>query len=127
MTASEPTLERDAPDEVPAEVICLPASPCCETAWRGEMTAELRHLRVAVAGVQEDVRELRGEVTEELRAHRRYHELNEARWGPLRWCERHPLRLCLAVVLVVSVMGIPARNADWQTLAQTLMQYLLQP
>ena len=53
---------------------------------------------------------------------RAYHARNEARWGPMRWCERHPFQF--AVLLLGCVAGVNLWRAgyDWVQVAGLMIQ-----
>jgi hypothetical protein len=95
-----------------------------EAMWRGEVTAELRHIHLALCQLHEDLRELRTHVTEQLEDHRAYHARNETRWGPLRWCERHPVQFATLLLGGVATVMLMRAGADWIQVAGLLSTWV---
>jgi len=87
--------------------------PAGEEMWRGEVTAELRHIHACLREVQRAVAELRTYVADELAAHLDYHTKHESRWGPVRWCEQHPFRLAVGVVVVTALAMLHSAQVEW--------------
>lgn len=93
-----------------------------EAAWRGEVTAELRHIQLGLAQLHEDVHDLRAYVAGQLDDHRAYHARNEARWGPARWCERHPFQFATLLLGAASAIMLYRSGVEWVQIAAMLAQ-----
>ncbi len=100
----------------------LPTQAIDEALWRGEMTAELRHIHLTICDVQRQVHELRCFVAEQLNDHRMYHARNEVKWGPVRWCERHPFQLCVLVLGAGAAISLCRAGVEWIQVATMLWQ-----
>jgi hypothetical protein len=93
-----------------------------EAMWRGEVTAELRHIQLSLGELHRDVSELRTYVSDQFEEHRAYHSRNETRWGPLRWCERHPVQFATLLLGAASTLMLVRSGADWVQIAAQLAQ-----
>jgi hypothetical protein len=76
-----------------------------EDLWRGEVTAELRHIAQSVQDLGRQIHELRAYIADEQALHADYHARNEHRWGLVKWCHMHPVRLALAAVAVALLLA----------------------
>lgn len=75
--------------------------------WRGEVTAELRHIAQQLRDLDRRLAELRAAVDDRLAEHAAYHRAHEHHWGLLRLCQRHPFRTA-AVAAVGALLLQPA-------------------
>lgn len=91
--------------------------------WRGEVTSELRHIGQALTRLENHVQRIETEVVSALREHAAYHERKEERWGPLRWCERHPIRFAV-VAVAVAVWWLGADSAIGRALVEAFVRAL---
>jgi hypothetical protein len=73
--------------------------------WRGEVTAELRHINQSVRDLGRQLHELRVYMADEVACHADYHARNEHRWGFAKWCQMHPLRFAFVAVAVALLLA----------------------
>lgn len=104
------------------ETQALPSLTIDEAIWRGEVTAELRHIHLGLCTVQSELHELRNYVAGELSDHRAYHARNEVRWGPMRWCERHPFQLAVLVLGAGASITLYRAGVEWLQIVTMLAQ-----
>jgi len=91
--------------------------------WRGEVTNELRHIGQALSRLEVQVQRIETEVVSALREHAAYHERNEERWGPLRWCERHPIRFAV-VVAALAMWWLSSDSAIGRALVEAVVRLM---
>ena len=100
----------------------MPSQSTDDALWRGEVTAELRHIQHSLTELHHELADLRNYVADQFDDHRAYHARNEVRWGPVRWCERHPFQLAVLLLGVFATMSLWRSGIDWLQLTGTILQ-----